>query len=112
MEFKGTKAKWEYTVTPKNKIGVLIGENGRFLHIGTIYEDDCDVPTCCKIEEHANAELIAEAGNIRQQIPFSLTELKKQRDELLEFLKNHYRYLNLRDQKEAEKLINEAAKIN
>jgi hypothetical protein len=32
--------------------------------------------------------------------------------ELLEFLKNHYMFLNLRDQKEAEKLINEATKID
>lgn len=35
----------------------------------------------------ANAELIVEAFDIRQQIPFSLTELKRQRDEMAEMLK-------------------------
>jgi len=35
----------------------------------------------------ANAELIVEAFDIRQQIPFSLTELKRQRDEMVEMVK-------------------------
>jgi hypothetical protein len=34
-------------------------------------------------QAQANAELIVEAFNVRQQIPFNLTELKRQRDELL-----------------------------
>jgi hypothetical protein len=38
-------------------------------------------------ELKANVELIVEAFEIRQQIPFSLTELKRQRDEMLKMLK-------------------------
>lgn len=39
-------------------------------------------------ETLANAELMVEAGNVRQQIPFGLTELLKERNELLELVKH------------------------
>lgn len=66
MEFKGTEGKWLKHVTPKHKIGVLIGN--RFLQLGTIYEEDCLVASCCKTEEHANALLISKAPEMLEML--------------------------------------------
>jgi biotin carboxylase len=73
-EFKGTKGKWEKYITKKNDIVVKIGVNKQ-LTLGHIYDDDCDIPSCCKIEEHANALLISKA-------PEMLAMLEKASDAL------------------------------
>jgi hypothetical protein len=103
MEFKGTKNKW----LASNEL--VFSDDYFNTHIAVI-------PSSYNSEiRQANAELIVEAGNIRQQIPFSLTELKKQRDEMLEML---IKINGLSDgeisyyKSEIEQLINEATKID
>ena len=90
MEFKGTKGEWKYKVkhrgSTKDALIQVVLPNQKVLGLGRITEDDCTVETCCCTEEHDNAKLIAEAGNVRQQINCSLTELLEQRNELLESL--------------------------
>lgn len=65
-EFKGTKGKWVKLITPKYKIGVLMGN--RYLQLGTIYQEDCHVASCCKTEEHANALLISKAPEMLEML--------------------------------------------
>ena len=73
MEFKGTKGKWES------------GSNGRQF---VIAPSVAVVTTFMDFEEQeANAELIADAGNVRQQIDFSLTELLEKYNKLNDFVK-------------------------
>lgn len=66
MEFKGTKEKWEKFISKKNKICVKIGNIT--LQLGSIYDDECDLPYCCKSEEHANALLISKAPEMLQSL--------------------------------------------
>lgn len=66
MSAKHTPAPWKYQVI-KNKIIVKIKEN-LSLTIGNIYEDDCNCPSCCKVEEHANAKLIAAAPELLEAL--------------------------------------------
>ena len=66
-EFKGKKENWVKSVTAKNKIIVSIGSR-RDIELGTIYYDDCDVASCCKTEEHANALLISKAPEMLQDL--------------------------------------------
>lgn len=75
-EFKGTEGKWLKHVTPKHKIGVLIGN--RFLQLGTIYEEDCLVASCCKTEEHANALLISKAPEMLEMLKELLIDLQSE----------------------------------
>lgn len=79
--FKGTKGKWnadgmEVYITDGYEMNLIIAETSYDL-------DVLGKKTCSR-----NAELIAEAGNVRQQINCSLTELLEQRNELLEALEN------------------------
>jgi hypothetical protein len=117
-KFKGTKGQWyvngdKYaTIESRNtdeKIVVI------YPTIATVNSTFIDIE-----EFRANALLIAEAGNIRQQIPFSLTELKRQRDEMLEMLnsivenyksgnEDNFIMSNLIDK--SENLIKEATEI-
>lgn len=68
-EFKGTKGPWEKHVR-KGKIMAVIpkyyGERRleNILQTGTIHDDDCGVPSCCCVEEHANAQLISAAPEL------------------------------------------------
>lgn len=78
---KHTKGEWVYQVTKKDEIGVKM-PNGNFLRLGFIYSDDCGLPTCCRVEEHANAKLIAAAPDllealIRAEQSIRLTDAKK-----------------------------------
>jgi len=78
-EFKGMK----------EKVGIINQDEDRIsMTKGAI---DCWSGNCAdgvtNEEMQANAELIVEAFEVRQQIPFTLTELKRQRDELLGELK-------------------------
>ena len=67
-EYKGTKGNWEVDKRASLRVhinGLTVastssGQSGENLEV-----------------EAFNAELIAEAGNVRQTIPFSLTELKR-----------------------------------
>ena len=65
-EFKGTKGKWAYGVTRKNKIGVKI--DTLFIQLGTIYDDDCTMPSCCCTKIHANALLISKAPEMLEML--------------------------------------------
>lgn len=79
-EFKGSKGKWEIRNKNNSSFSIEVIDKS-FAEVYVPFDAD-DI-----YESQANAELIAEAGNIRQQIQFSLTELKRQRDELLSELK-------------------------
>lgn len=93
MEFKGTKGEWSV----RFMTGSDDGENDFFIHApneklsyGTeiMMEDFGEHNGYPRKQRLADAELIAEAGNVRQKIDCSLTELLQQRNELLESLKN------------------------
>ena len=81
--FKGTKGKWEYKViSTKNqtKITVQIPEtkyqSSKELIFGYLdREDDCNVASCCKTTEHANALLISKSPEMLEMIDELLKEL-------------------------------------
>lgn len=82
-EFKGTKGKW-IVDTEHPSIYSTSDIKGNII---------CDAPVEWELSMEkwgANAKLIACAP------------------EMLEFIKNHYRFLNIKDQKKAEKLIKKA----
>jgi hypothetical protein len=82
-EFKGSKGKWEvFRPDHIGCINVRLGERTGFEGYIEVWYHHFN----SKEEANFTAELIAEAGNIRQQIPFSLTELKRQRDEMVVML--------------------------
>jgi hypothetical protein len=67
-EFKGTKENWVKDITERrNKIIVRIG-NRRVIELGTLSNGDCNVPSCCKTEEHANALLISKALDLLEEL--------------------------------------------
>lgn len=80
-EFKGTKGDWL-------PIGAEILTNKGIYQPNKILEENSTTK-----ELLANALLISKAH------------------EMLEFIKNHYRYLNLRDQETAERLIKEVTEL-
>ena len=115
-EFKGTKGQWyvngdKYATIESRKTDEKIVVI--YPTIATVNSTFIDIEEC-----RANALLIAEAGNIRQQIPFSLTELKRQRDEMLDFinrisgemLRNDF-VLDDKWYEQAKQLIKEATQI-
>lgn len=61
-----TKGEWKYKVNYKKDKALIQVEipNGCILTLGQLYEDDCNVSTCCKVEEHSNAKLIAAAPDL------------------------------------------------
>lgn len=71
MEFKGTKGEW----TRSNFDECRVTVNNGNIDVWSIDED------ISEMECIANAELIAEAGNVRQQIDCSLTELLERYNE-------------------------------
>jgi hypothetical protein len=108
MEAKFTKGKWLQTKgTFETDLFMVSSEFGVI----------CDIRKSLPLnEQQANALLIVEAGNIRQQIPFSLTELKRQRDEMLEMLEKCEYFIRASNQyselgKKVEQLIKEATQI-
>jgi hypothetical protein len=87
-EFLGTKGKWIYN----NQLQMHSGYRVIYSINNVLIHKSENKNGLSENEIEANALLIAEAGNIRQQIPFSLTELKRQRDEMLEMLEKIYDY--------------------
>lgn len=82
-EFKGTKGKW--TTYGDGMFNLSIERRLQDTGISTI----AVVNTVEDVEEcKANAKLIADAGNVRQMINCDLPELLKQRNEMLDMLKN------------------------
>lgn len=69
--FKGTPGPWEkHTRTNKRDVSRIVAVIPKYygerrveteLVTGYIHEDDCNMETCCKVEEHSNARLIAES---------------------------------------------------
>lgn len=81
--FKGTQGEVKYHEYNNSKIlyrFAIHSSNGD--SICKILRDDNDNPEV----EKANADLIVEAFNVRQQIPYSLTELKEKYDKAIKLL--------------------------
>lgn len=76
--WKGTQGEWVYDEKRK----VVMGSNGAGIAI------DLGIVNIGHWKE--DAKLIVEAGNVRQQIPFSLTELLEQRNKMFEILEECY----------------------
>lgn len=79
-KFKGTKGNWEYFVkhggsTKRTWIQVII-PNQKTIDIDYLSKDDCNVPTCCAIETHANALLISKAPEMLEMLEELLKELR------------------------------------
>lgn len=76
MEFKGTKGKWVKLVDRKNRIivrGPQTYKERKDLYdmtvvFGQIFDDECGVPSCCKTEEHANAQLFSKAPEMLERL--------------------------------------------
>jgi len=74
--FKGTKGKWEYKViSTKNQTKITVQIPGSDykskteLILGYLdREDDCNVASCCKTTEHANAKLISLAPEMLEML--------------------------------------------
>lgn len=100
MEFKGTKGEWE--VNPEQFI-----YNG----VRDIYEVNYNNDGECVVEiVHGleNAQLIADAGNVRQQIDCSLPELLERYKRMDEALKG-YHDMAIRITMPTEQELNELA---
>jgi len=73
-QFKGTPGPWIKRTTHKGQITAVIpkkfGERvvERVLFVGNISDDDCGVETCCCVEEHSNARLIAAAPDLLESL--------------------------------------------
>ena len=96
METKFTKGEWKYDVlhrgsTKSSVIRVLI-PNGTILITGYIGEDDCTCADCCRVEEHANAKLIAAAPELLEALTNLMGRLSRYgytKDSIL-FTKNEF----------------------
>lgn len=88
MEFKGTKGHWKY----KTHFDGFNCSINSVVYLNDVYRLEL-IPELgsTQKEAEANAELIAEAGNVRQQINCSLTELLKRYHSLNSFLQYHER---------------------
>jgi hypothetical protein len=99
-QFKGTKEKWVKDITERrNKIIVRIG-NRRVIELGTLNNGDCNVPSCCKTEEHANALLISKAPE--------MLEMLRRLSESLHFVNENNR---THTKSEIDQLIKEATQL-
>ena len=84
MEFKGTKGEWFSCCKDSTPHFLFANDGEQTIASFNIKQDD---GTSLPIEDvRANAELIEDAGNVRQKIDCSLPELLEQRNELLEAL--------------------------
>jgi len=76
-EFKGTRGEWKYEIK-KGRITVQIPIREKVnqeLVLGKILDDDCDITSCCRTEEHANAKLISCAPELLEMVDELLKEL-------------------------------------
>jgi hypothetical protein len=76
---KHTQGEWKYNVkhrgSAKPSLIQVIIPNNRALELGQISEDDCTVATCCKVEDHANARLIAAAPDLLEALKICYASL-------------------------------------
>lgn len=98
MEFKGTKGEWGIKHSESkdafNIVGTIVGGHYKIARIPYLVTQSLiEVNRREKLEAQYNSKLIACAP------------------EMLEFIKEHYRYLNIDDQKKAEELIKKATTI-
>ena len=92
MEFKGTKGEWFSCCKDSTPHFLFANDGEQTIASFNIKQDD---GTSLPIEDvRANAELIEDAGNVRQKIDCSLPELLEQRNELLEVLELSFKMLN------------------
>ena len=70
MNTKHTPAPWQYQVIYKKGLGRIQVKGPKYgpLLLGNIHDDECNVPTCCRSEEHANAKLIAAAPELLEAL--------------------------------------------
>lgn len=81
MEFKGTKGEWLV-----NGIDIYSLDSSGI--IAQVFDGlDTHVSEMKEPIQKANAEVIVEAGNVRQQIDYSLTELLEKYNEAMKSLK-------------------------
>lgn len=71
--FKGTPGPWKKEVRGGSIVAVIPKFFGQrdvstVLKVGYITDDDCGVETCCKVEEHSNARLIAAAPELLEAL--------------------------------------------
>lgn len=83
-EFKGTKGKW--VIKQDHPDGQIIGISAQNENDSLDWMSLTLFNAKSIEKQQANAQLIADAGNVRQQINFDLPELLKQRNEMLEML--------------------------
>ncbi len=107
-KFKGTKGEWEVVDNYDNDSKIYVGtDNQEGNEVYNIETDEMNY-----MQDFANAQLIADAGNTIQKCDLLPSELLEQRDELLKTLikaeleivklKHHYR-----DSGHAEKFLRE-----
>jgi hypothetical protein len=79
-EFKGTKGLWKYEIKfgknrPRITVQIPIRKDyNQELILGIISQDDCTVSSCCCIEAHANAKLIAHAPEMLEMLQYFVRE--------------------------------------
>lgn len=86
-KFKGTTGEW-YAKNGAVYPQIHVRIEKRAMAISCFLWDSSMQSISTSIESQANAQLIADAGNVRQQISFDLPELLRQRDELLDVLES------------------------
>lgn len=91
MEFKRTKGKWYVGKTGGTVVSdVIVQDQNEKAKLEQSGHYDTNhyggLLICESIDKIADAQLIADAGNVRQQINFDLPELLEQRNKMLEML--------------------------
>lgn len=104
MKWKGTKEPWIANFDNNSWLiqNLEDYQDGAKSCIAEVYYFDDGEDTA----EH-NAQLIVDAGNVRQQINFDLPELLRQRNEMLEMLKSIVKLSNIYESFRHE-IINDA----
>ena len=91
-EFKGTRGDAEIT---RCQISERISVTSGLFQIAEVFSYDVLCGSNDTEEAKANANLIVDAFKVRQQINCELSELKEQRDEMLEMLESLRKHIDL-----------------
>jgi hypothetical protein len=91
-EFKGTRGNAEITIC---QISERISVKSGLFQIAEVFSYDVLCGSNDTEEAEANANLIVDAFKVRQQINCELSELKEQRDEMLEMLESLRKHIDL-----------------